>query len=533
MRSQFQISATLLSFLIFLVVSNTLSVAFNDDIIDCLFIETEGLPIPIYTAGDASFTKILQYPTHNLRFLSPSNPKPNLIVTPLNEDDVQTVRFCADSYGFRVKIRSGGHDYEGLSIVSDEAPYLILDMFNLRSVDVDVNEKTAWVQSGATLGELYYAIAEKSKTLAFPGGLCATVGVGGHLSGGGYGTLLRKYGLAADQVIDARIVNVHGTTLDRTLMGEDLFWAIRGGSAGGSFGVILAWKVKLVSVPRTVTVFSVGRTLEEGATELVHKWQYVADKFPKELFMRIAFHLTNSSKTGEKTVTAFFDTLYLGGADELVSLLEQRFPELGIQQKDCKEMSWIQSALYFGVRPYNGLNPLHDLLSRDEDKSTYKAKSDYVKEPISITGLKGIWKRLLEEEKPVMVFVPYGGIMDEISESEIPFPHRKGNKFMIQYLVYWNEKGVTQGAAHHMKWIRNLYAYMEQYVSKNPRTAYINYRDIDLGRYMNGTGSYSQGEAWGRKYFNGNFDRLVKVKSIVDPENFFRNEQSIPTLSES
>ncbi|KAI3916494.1 hypothetical protein MKW92_007565 [Papaver armeniacum] len=496
MRSQDHISVKLLSFLIFLLVSNTLSVPSDEDIISCLDIESD-IPIPIYTSQDAPFTKILQYPTHNLRFISSTNPKPNIVVTPLREDDVQTVILCAYLNGFRIKIRSGGHDYEGLSSVSDEAPYLILDMFNLRSVDVDVKEKTAWVQSGATLGELYYAIAEKSKTLGFPGGLCATVGVGGHLSGGGYGTLLRKYGLAADQVIDARIVDVHGTPLNRRLMGEDLFWAIRGGSSGGSFGVILAWKVKLVSVPPTVTVFSVGRTLEQGATELVHKWQYVANKFPKELFMRIAFHLTDSSKPGEKTVTAFFDTLYLGGAKELVSLLEQRFPEL------------------------------------DEDKSTYKAKSDYVKEPISITGLQGIWKRLLEEEKPVMVFVPYGGRMDEIPESEIPFPHRKGNKFMIEYLVYWNEAGVTKGAAHHIQWLRNLYAYMEQYVSKNPRTAYINYRDIDLGRYVNGTGNYSQGEVWGRKYFNGNFDRLVKVKSTVDPENFFRNEQSIPTLAES
>ncbi|KAI3987173.1 hypothetical protein MKX01_031657 [Papaver californicum] len=500
MRSQVQISLTLLSFLIFLV-SYTISVPIDIDIVNCLFTNSE-TPIPVYTAQDAPFTKLLQNLTHNLRFISSTNPKPNIIVTSLYEHEVQTVVLLVV-----------------MIMISEDAPYLIIDMFNLRSVVVDVKAKTAWVQSGATLGELYYAVAEKSKTLAFPGGICATVGVGGHLGGGGYGTLLRKYGLAADQVIDARIVDVHGAILNRRLMGDDLFWAIRGGSGGGSFGVILAWKVRLVSVPGTVTIFSVNRTLEQGATKLVHKWQYVADKFPKELFMRIVFHLTNSSKTGEKTVKASLETMYLGGANELVSLLRQRFPELGIHKKDCTEMSWIQSALYFGVRPYTGLSPLHDLLSRDEDKSTYKAKSDYVKEPISITGLKGIWKRLLKEEKPVMLFVPYGGRMDEISESEIPFPHRKGNKFMIQYLVYWNEAGVTKGAAHHIKWLRNLYTYMEQYVSKNPRTAYINYRDIDL--------------VWGRKYFNGNFDRLVKVKSRVDPDNFFRNEQSIPLLAES
>jgi hypothetical protein len=69
---------------------------------------------------------------------------------------------------------------------------------------------------------------------------------------------------------------------------------------------------------------------------------------------------------------------------------------------------------------------------------------------------------------------------------------------------------------------------MTPYVSKNPRSAYINYRDLDIGINSFGKNSYQEGQVYGAKYFNNNFDRLVKIKSVVDPENFFRNEQSIP-----
>lgn len=68
-----------------------------------------------------------------------------------------------------IRVRGGGHDFEGLSYVS-QVPFVLLDMINLRSIDVDPVAATAWVQSGATMGELYHAIAHESKTLGFPGG---------------------------------------------------------------------------------------------------------------------------------------------------------------------------------------------------------------------------------------------------------------------------------------------------------------------------------------------------------------------------
>ncbi|XP_052202470.1 tetrahydroberberine oxidase-like [Diospyros lotus] len=466
----------------------------------------------------------------NLRFTSPSTPKPLVIVTPVEESQIQATVYCAKQHGLQIRVRSGGHDFEGLSYVS-EVPFVILDLLNLRSISVDSENKTAWVQTGATIGELYYRIAQKSKTLGFPAGICPSVGVGGHFSGGGYGPLLRKYGFAADNIVDALIMDDSGNIRDRTSMGEDLFWAIRG-SGGTSFGIVLAWKVKLVNVPPSVTVFTVYRTLEQNATKLVHQWQFVAHKFPDELFIEIAI-MANSSANGNRTIRASFNCLFLGGSDELVELMHEKFPELGVTKQDCTEMSWIESVLYFAAYAGFPNGPLDVLLNRTYTGIIYfKAKSDYVQKPISVTGLEGIWKRIYEEDplSAQIILIPYGGKMDRISEKAIPFPHRAGNLYKIVYIAGWLEGG-TAASERHINWIRRFYSYMAPYVSKSPRAAYVNYRDLDIGVNHQGNTSYAQASIWGVKYFKGNFKRLAQVKSKVDPSNFFRNEQSIPPFT--
>ena len=73
-----------------------------------------------------------------------------------------------------------------------------------------------------------------------------------------------------------------------------------------------------------------------------------------------------------------------------------------------------------------------------------------------------------------------------------------------------------------MSQIRQLYIYMAPFVSKNPRKAFINYRDLDVGTNNFGKNSFEEGKVYGVKYCH-NFERLVKIKTEVDPENFFRN----------
>ncbi|QCD83958.1 CO dehydrogenase flavoprotein-like [Vigna unguiculata] len=503
----------------------------HENFLQCLYNypeNTTSISSVVYTQTNSSYTSVLDVSIQNLRFFNATS-KPVVIVTPLVVSHIQATIICAQRHGLQIRTRSGGHDYEGLSYVAG-VPFVVVDLIKIREIEVDVENSTAWVQAGATLGELYYTISQKSKTLGFPGGVCPTVGVGGHISGGGYGFMIRKYGLAADNVIDAKIVDVNGNLLDKETMGEDLFWAIRGGG-GASFGIVVAWKIKLVPVPSTVTVFRVRRTLEENATGIIQKWQRGANKFNESLTIRIKMERVNSSKSGNLTVEAQFESLYLGRVDDLIPYMQKSFPELGLVREDCTEMSWIGSILFMAGFP-NGQST-DVLLNRTQSDGLFffKAKSDYVRDPIPDVGLEGLWPFLYEDEAKdgYIQFTPYGGRMYEISESETPFAHRSGNIFHIQYIVFWREKGDV-AAQRRVNWIRRLYNYTEAYVSKSPRSAYLNYRDLDIGVNNDGYTSFSQASIWGFKYFGNNFNRLARVKTRVDPRNFFRNEQSIPPL---
>ncbi|XP_031110678.1 berberine bridge enzyme-like 13 [Ipomoea triloba] len=523
---------------ILITASSSTSFAFSDSsfqesFYQCVCVNSD-FTVPFgaafFAPNNASFTPILQSTAQNLRCLVPSVPKPKLIFTPLVESHVQAAVICAKQLGVQLRVRSGGHDYECLSYISEmESPFVIVDLAKLRRVEVNIEENTAWAQAGATVGEVYYRISQQSRTHGFPAGLCTSLGIGGHITGGAYGSMMRKYGLGADNVEDARIVDVNGKILDRQAMGEELFWAIRGGG-GASFGIILSWKLRLVPVPSTVTVFTVPKTLEDGATKLLYKWQTIAaDKLDEDLFIRVVISAVNAAKKGQRTIQTAYNALFLGQSDRLLQIMTKNFPELGLTKKDCLEMTWIQSILYIAGYPRN--TPPETLLQgKSLFKNFFKAKSDFIRAPIPESGLEGLWKRLLQEDSPLLIWNPYGGMMAKIPETETPFPHRKGVIFKIQYLTLWNDAS-PESESKHYDWMRKLYNYMAPFASMFPREAYVNYRDLDLGMSKGGNESFIQAMAWGNKYFKmENFDRLVRVKSRVDPDNFFRHEQSIPTL---
>ncbi|KAL1539115.1 cinnamyl-alcohol dehydrogenase [Salvia divinorum] len=479
-----------------------------------------------------TYFSLLDFSIQNLRFAVAEAPKPAAIIMPESRQQLVAAVVCCRLGSWEIRVRSGGHSYEGASYMAgDGRMFVLIDMMNLDGVSVDSEAEVAWVEGGATLGQTYYAISKSSMSLGFPAGSCPTVGVGGHVGGGGFGLLSRMYGLAADNVVDALLIDAEGLVLDRAGMGEDVFWAIRGGG-GGNWGVVYAWKIRLVKVPVRVTGFIVSRARSEGCMlDLVNRWQHVAPGLDDRFYMSsfLGASLPEAKALG---ITATFKGFYLGPKEESLKILNETFPELEIVEGECTEMSWIESVLYFsGLEKGSSVLGLKDRFLKS--KNYFKAKSDYVRDPIPVNGIKSAIKILMKEPKGYVILDPYGGAMNKISSESIAFPHRKGNIFTIQYLVEWDEteNGRSQD---YIAWIRGFYNAMAPFVSSEPRAAYVNYMDLDLG--FEGSTELEVGDAvevartWGEKYFLKNYDRLVRAKTKIDPLNVFRNQQGIPPM---
>ncbi|KAJ1278710.1 hypothetical protein BS78_04G099300 [Paspalum vaginatum] len=494
----------------------------------------------VHAPSSASYASLLNATIQNLRFTSPQTPRPALLLTPATVAEVRACVACCRRHGLTVRVRSGGHDYEGLSYRSVPAaaarPFAVVDVALLREVRVDAARGVARAGPGATLGELYYAAARESGgALGFPAGICPTVCVGGHLSGGGFGPMMRKHGLAADNVVDAQVVDAEGRLLDRAAMGDGLFWAIRGGG-GGSFGIVVSWTVRLVPVPPVVSAFTVRRLVPRGdrrqteaTVRLLARWQQVAHALPDDLFVKAAME-PELDGAGERHPLVTFKSLFLGNCSGMIAEMGTHLPELGVKAGDCRDMSWIESMLYF--YGYTDGQPAEVLLDRSlQPKDYYKIKLDYVTSPVPAAGLAGLLAWVVEDMGGSVDVDPQGGAMSATPESATPYAHRRGYLYNVQYFVKWGgDAGNASREEEHLGWVRGVHGFMTPYASAGPRAAYVNFRDLDLGRNVEGSTGYEEARAWGEMYFRGNFRRLAMVKGEVDPQQVFWSEQSIPPL---
>ncbi|KAF5182436.1 Reticuline oxidase [Thalictrum thalictroides] len=480
-----------------------------------------------------SFNRVFDLSSYNLRITKSSLSKPVLIVLPVTKEQLAATILCCKENSLLFTIRSGGHSLEGLSYsAGTRSAFIMIDLMNLNKVLVDLESKTAWVEGGATIGEIYHAIGRSSNYLGFPAGLCPTVGSGGHIGGGGYGLMSRKFGLASDNVVDAILVDADGRLLNRETMGEEVFWAIRGGGAG-TWGAIYSWKIQLIDVPYTVTAFRItrhGSKLE--AAELLHKWQLVVPNLEDE-FSLIVSVVAESETSG---ILSKFYGLYLGPKTSALASLTHNYPELKLLTNECNEMRWVESMANLPGLVDEGI-PVDDLKERfamSNQKYYSKWKGDYVRESVSTVGIQGLLHMLMEEPRGQLVLQPLGGIMARIKSDTIPYPHRNGNLYTIGYVVTWGEEDDNKHNDVYMNWIQNVHDYMTPFVSKEPRAAYVNEVDLDLGvmDWENNNITMEEfvnlGRSWGEMYFLKNYDRLVRVKNLIDPYNVFRHQQSIP-----
>jgi len=173
------------------------------------------------------------------------------------EDVTRTLRIASD-YGLPVTVRGGGHNVAGRG-VADEA--LLVDLSRMRAVSVHADRRVADVQGGALWHDVDVAAARSG--LATTGGMVSGTGVGGFTLGGGAGWLMRRFGLAIDNLRAASVVLADGRFV-RASTDEhpDLFWGLRGG--GGGLGVVTGFELALHPV-RQVYAGVVVRPAEEAA----------------------------------------------------------------------------------------------------------------------------------------------------------------------------------------------------------------------------------------------------------------------------
>ena len=202
--------------------------------------------------------------------------KPAIIVRCRTEADVMHAVNYARENQLVVAIRGGGHNIAGHAVCDGG---VMIDLSTMKEVRVDALTRRAFVQPGATLGDVDHAT--QAHGLATPTGINSTTGIAGLALGGGFGWLSRKLGLTSDNLVSARVVTADGKCLQvNTSSHADLFWALRGG--GGNFGVVTQFEFALHPIgPKVLGGLLVFPRSEAGA--VLRKYREFTATAPEDL----------------------------------------------------------------------------------------------------------------------------------------------------------------------------------------------------------------------------------------------------------
>jgi FAD/FMN-containing dehydrogenase len=207
--------------------------------------------------------------------------EPALVVRPRDPEQVAAALAHAARHDLAVSVRSGGHSPLGHSTNTGG---MVIDLAHLDDVQVlDADRRLVRVGGGATWGRVAAALDPHGWGLT--AGDTSNVGVGGLTLGGGVGWMVRRHGLAIDNLAGARMVTADGRLLTTSAHEHpDLFWALRGG--GGNFGVVVDFDF----VAQPVTNLHFGSVLYglDNPVVLLGRWRDAMRLAPEELSSTLA-----------------------------------------------------------------------------------------------------------------------------------------------------------------------------------------------------------------------------------------------------
>lgn len=412
--------------------------------------------------------------------------RPALIVRPVDAIDVSHVVLLARETGMELAIRSGGHSLAGFSTLDGG---IVLDLSQMKGLEINADERTAWAEPGLTAGEYTLAAAEYGLATGF--GDTATVGIGGLTTGGGIGYLVRKYGLTIDNLLAARVVTADGqiSYVDAETH-PDLFWAIRGG--GGNFGVITQFKFRLHPVDTIVG----GMLILPAAPEIIAAFASKAKAAPDELSTIVSIMPAPpmpeipAEYHGQIIMLAMM--VYTGNVDEGLRVVAP-FRELAepivdmIGPMPYPEIYWPQDPNFHPV------TALRSKFIDSVDERTARIMLDHLH--ASSASLR------------IAEFRVLGGAMSRVPAEATAFAHRSSGimaSFIIQYENH-------DEASIHNTWVMNAAADLKQH---------------EGAVYVNFVGNEGQARVHDA-YPEATWKRLAAIKAQYDPTNFFRRNHNI------
>jgi FAD/FMN-containing dehydrogenase len=374
----------------------------------------------------------------------------------------------------------------------------MIDLSQMRGVTVDTENRRAWVEGGATWGDVDRETQKFG--LATPGGLISETGVAGLTLSGGIGWLRSRYGLCIDNMVSVEIVTADGQLLNASeTQNEDLFWALRGG--GGNFGVVTKFEFALHAVGPTIMFCAPIYALDAGPEPIRYWRDFMADK-NDDVGSLVEFSTVPEdpdfpeSAWGKSVYT--IAAVYAGDADKGEELL-QPLRELGELVTD-----------FSGQIDYCELQTLFDTLMPSGEYRSYW-KSHYlnglsndvidtimqgVADPPSPNTLASIWN--------------FGGATARVAADATAFGDRSmPYNFSIDSV--WSEAKHDDA---NINWTRDFWKRMQAH--------------SDHGRmYLNFESPGEDGEKLLEDTFGPNYDRLRAIKQKYDPQNRFRFNQNI------